>query len=106
MTHVRRLKDANLGADSLVSIGVFDGVHLGQQQLIQRLVDRAHASGRKSIVLTFYPHPDKVLEQVKTRYYLTTPDKRAELLLQLGVDIVITHPFDDETRHLPRCRVH
>ena len=101
MTHVRRLKDANLGADSLVSIGVFDGVHLGQQQLIQRLVDRAHASGRKSIVLTFYPHPDKVLEQVKTRYYLTTPDKRAELLLQLGVDIVITHPFDDETRHLP-----
>lgn len=101
MTHLRHLQDANLETDSLVSIGVFDGVHLGHQQLIQRLVDHARASGRVAIVLTFHPHPDKVLEQVKTRYYLTTPDQRAELLLKLGVDIVITHPFDDDTRNLP-----
>lgn len=101
MTHLRCLKDANLDADSHLSIGVFDGVHLGHQQLIRQLVDHARASGRKSIVLTFHPHPDTVLEQVKTRYYLTTPEKRAGLLLKLGVDIVITHPFDDETRNLP-----
>ncbi len=101
MTHLRRLQDANLDADSLLSIGVFDGVHLGHQQLIQRLVEHARTSGRVAIVLSFHPHPDKVLDQVKTRYYLTTPDQRAELLLQLGVDIVITHPFDDETQHLP-----
>ena len=100
MTHLRHLEDAKLDADSLVTIGVFDGVHLGHQQLIQRLVDSARASGNKAIVLTFYPHPDKLLEQVKTRYYLTTPDKRAELLLNLGVDLVITHPFDEETRRL------
>lgn len=100
MTHLRRLEDAKLDADSLVAIGVFDGVHLGHQQLIQRLVDSARASGNKAIVLTFYPHPDKLLEQVKTRYYLTTPEKRAELLLDLGVDMVITHPFDEETRRL------
>ena len=101
MTHLRSLKDASLDADSLLSIGVFDGVHLGHQQLIERLVDHARAAGRRSIVLTFYPHPDKVLEQVKTRYYLTTPEKRAELLLNLGINLVITHPFDDETRSLP-----
>ena len=101
MTHLRRLQDANLDADSLLSIGVFDGVHLGHQQLIQRLVEHARASGRLAIVLSFHPHPDKVLDRVNTRYYLTTPDQRAELLLQLGVDIVITHPFDDETQHLP-----
>ncbi len=100
MTHLRRLEDAKLDADSLVAIGVFDGVHLGHQQLIQRLLDSARASGNKAIVLTFYPHPDKLLEQVKTRYYLTTPEKRAELLLDLGVDLVITHPFDEETRRL------
>lgn len=100
MSHLRNLKEANLAADSLVTIGVFDGVHLGHQQLIQQLVSSARASGRKAIVLTFYPHPDKVLEKVKTRYYLMTPEKRAELLLKLGVDLVITHPFDDETRHL------
>lgn len=101
MTHLRCLKDAHLDADSLLSIGVFDGVHLGHQQLIQRLVARARASGRVAIVLTFHPHPDKVLEQITTRYYLTNPDQRAELLLKLGIDIVITHPFDDETRNLP-----
>lgn len=100
MKHLRHLEDAKLDADSLVTIGVFDGVHLGHQQLIQRLVDSARASGNKAIVLTFYPHPDKLLEQVKTRYYLTTPEKRAELLLNLGVDLVITHPFDEETRRL------
>ena len=101
MTHLRRLNDANLDADSLLSIGVFDGVHLGHQQLIQQLVDRARAAGRVAIVLTFHPHPDTILEGVQTRYYLTTAEKRAELLLKLGVDIVITHPFDDETRNLP-----
>lgn len=101
MRHLRNLKHANLASDSLVTIGVFDGVHLGHQQLIQRLVDSARGSRRQAIVLTFYPHPDKVLDKVKTRYYLTTPEKRAELLLELGVDLVITHPFDDETRHLP-----
>ena len=101
MKHLRNLKDANLDCDSLVTIGVFDGVHLGHQQLIQRLVESARASRRKAIVLTFYPHPDIVLERVKTRYYLTTPERRAQLLLNLGVDLVITHPFDDETRHLP-----
>ena len=101
MRHLRNLNDANLDADSILTIGVFDGVHRGHQQLIQRLVARARASGRLAIVLTFYPHPDKVLERVNTRYYLTTPDQRAELLLNLGVDMVITHPFDDETRHQP-----
>ncbi|MDE2776758.1 MAG: bifunctional riboflavin kinase/FAD synthetase [Chloroflexota bacterium] len=101
MSHLRNLKAANLDTDSLVTIGVFDGVHLGHQQLIQRLVDSARVSGRKAVVLTFYPHPDKVLETVKTRYYLMTPEKRAEQLLKLGVDLVVTHPFDNETRHLP-----
>lgn len=101
MRHLRNLQHANLASDTLVTIGVFDGVHLGHQQLIQRLVDSARASRRQAVVLTFYPHPDKVLDKVKTRYYLTTPEKRAELLLNLGVDLVITHPFDDETRQLP-----
>ena len=104
MKHLRNLNMANLASDSLVTIGVFDGVHLGHQQLIHRLVDSARASQRKAIVLTFYPHPDKVLDQVNRRYYLTTPEKRAELLLHLGVDLVITHPFDDETRRLPAAR--
>lgn len=101
MRHLRNLKAANLDADSLLAIGVFDGVHLGHQQLIKGLVESARASERKAVVLSFHPHPDTVLERVDERYYLTSPEQRAQLLLALGVDLVVTHPFDDETRQLP-----
>ncbi len=101
MRHLHNLKDAKLEGESLVTIGVFDGVHGGHQALVQSLVSSARAAERKSVVITFFPHPDTVLEDVEQRYYLTTADKRAELLLRLGVDYVITHPFDEQVRHLP-----
>ncbi len=104
MEHLRSLKAANLDADSLVTIGVFDGVHRGHQQLIQRLVKSARATGRKAVALSFHPHPDTVLERADPRHYLTTPEKRAALLLALGVDLVVTHPFDAETRQLPAAQ--
>jgi riboflavin kinase/FMN adenylyltransferase len=50
------------------------------------------------VVLTFFPHPDVVLRGELGRYYLTTPEYRAQLLLDLGVDAVITHPFNEATR--------
>ena len=100
MRHLRSFDDAKLDADSLVTIGVFDGVHLGHQSLISNLVDNARAAGRAAVVVTFFPHPDKVLDQTSERYYLTSPEKRAELLLGLGVDTVITLPFDENIRQL------
>ena len=100
MRHLRNLTDARLETESVVTIGVFDGVHRGHQALGSELVQRARLSGRKAVVVTFYPHPDKVLNQTEQHYYLTPPDERAELLLDLGVDLVITHPFDEATRQL------
>jgi riboflavin kinase/FMN adenylyltransferase len=84
----------------LVTIGVFDGVHRGHQHLISHLVEQAHSSGRLAVVLTFYPHPDVVLRNIQSRYYLTTPEDKATLLMELGVDHVITHPFDDSVRQI------
>ena len=101
MKHLRTLDDAKIDTESLLTIGVFDGVHLGHQALIKRLVATAHASARKAVVITFFPHPDKVVDEVADRYYLTTPDQRADLLLQLGADLVITLHFDEAMRHLP-----
>ena len=101
MAHLRSLQQATLDADSIVTIGVFDGVHLGHQQLIGRLVEQAKTSGCKSIVVTFHPHPDKVLNDASQRYYLTTPAQRAQLILDLGIDHVITLPFNAEFRRLP-----
>jgi len=94
--HIYSLADIELDTPSIVTIGVFDGVHLGHRRLVRRLVQEARASGHTSVVLTFFPHPDVVLKGVTGRYYLTRPDVRARLLLDLGVDLVITHAFNRE----------
>ncbi len=100
MRHIRSLSEANLSTLSVVTIGAFDGVHRGHQMLIGRLVEQARASGAAPVVLTFYPHPRMVLSGFEPGFYLTLPDDKARLLGKLGVDLVVTHPFDDEVRHI------
>lgn len=101
MNHVYNLADLNLLKPSALTIGVFDGVHRGHSYLIEQFVEKAHESGLLAVVLTFFPHPDVVVRGIEGRYYLTTVERRAELLLNLGVDYVITHPFNEQTRHTP-----
>jgi len=79
---------------------MFDGVHRGHQHLLRRLVEVAAVDGCVPVVLTFFPHPDKVLGRAPSRYYLTSPAQRAALLGALGVEIVVTHPFDDAVRQI------
>lgn len=100
MKHIYDLAHAQLDTPSIVTIGVFDGVHRGHAHLIQRLVEQSHSSGRLAVVLTFFPHPDIVLRGLKGRYYLTTAEERAAQLLRLGVDVVVTHPFNDALRQV------
>jgi riboflavin kinase / FMN adenylyltransferase len=100
MQHVASLTDVQVAQPSVVTIGVFDGVHRGHQALIQRIIETAHQAKRLAVVLTFHPHPDVVLRNIQTRYYLTTPDFRAQLLGEMGVDVVVTHPFDDSVRSI------
>jgi riboflavin kinase / FMN adenylyltransferase len=89
MSHYRTLNEVTL-QNSRLTIGVFDGVHRGHQQIIQRLVAES-----PSVVLTFFPHPASVLSGQEIKC-LTTPDERADLLTQFGVDVVITEPFTRE----------
>lgn len=100
MIHVRDLSTIQLEKPSIVTIGVFDGIHRGHQVLIQNLVDEAHAIDQLAVVLTFHPHPDVILDDVDSRYYLTTPEQRAQLLGDMGVDVVVTHPFNDTVREM------
>lgn len=95
MIHVRSLDEASL-RQSWLTIGVFDGVHRGHQEVIRRLTSGAHAAGHPAAVVTFWPHPATVLGSGTVRC-LTTPGERAHLLSTLGVDVVVTHRFDAET---------
>ena len=79
-----------------LTIGSFDGVHTGHQQLIRELKQHAHQAGAKSVVLTFHPHPTVVLKGRTGAFYLTTGPEKVKLLDDLGVDIVVTHPFTYE----------
>ncbi len=77
-----------------MTIGIFDGVHRGHQEILHQLVSAAQNSGKPAVVLTFSPHPAVVLGGKKDFKYLTPPEERAELLGSFGVDAVITQIFD------------
>ncbi len=92
MRHFQSLEGVHL-QDTWLTIGTFDGVHLGHQDILQKLVSKTRESGSKAVVLTFYPHPAVVIGKRTEPFYLTTPEERAELFAGLGVDVAITLPF-------------
>ena len=77
----------------VVTIGVFDGVHRGHQQIIGRAVERARDTALPSVVLTFDPHPSEVVRPGTHPAVLTPLPRKAEILEQLGVDVVDVLPF-------------
>ncbi len=79
--------------NSWATIGSFDGVHIGHQAIIRRLVAGAGKAGLPSAVVTFHPHPAVILGKINQASYLTSPEERADLLGELCVDVVLTLPF-------------
>jgi riboflavin kinase/FMN adenylyltransferase len=78
---------------TFVTIGTFDGVHFGHREIIHKLVDDAKKAGKKSVVLTFFPHPRMVLQKDAPIALINTIDERAALLEKTGLDYLIIHPF-------------
>ncbi len=85
----------------VVTIGVFDGVHRGHQQLIARAIARARELGDlPTVLITFDPHPSEVLRPGSHPAQLTTLTRRAELVAELGVDAFWVLPFTHEFAHV------
>ena len=82
-----------------VAVGVFDGVHRGHQALLAQL--REKAAGMPLVALTFARHPDSVVDPARRLELLTPPDQRADLLADLGVDVVAQLEFDESMRRMP-----
>ncbi len=79
-----------------VTIGTFDGVHFGHQKIIEKLIDEAKKADKKSVVLTFFPHPRMVLQKDVSLELINTIEERATLLEKTGLDYLIIHPFSKE----------
>jgi len=86
---------------SAVTIGVFDGVHRGHQAIIGHLVKRAKDLGVRSVVVTFDPHPAEVVRPGSHPAVLTEPARKAELIEELGVDVLCVVPFTPDFSRVP-----
>ncbi len=95
---------ARTDGPSAVTIGFFDGVHRGHQAVISTAVGRARASGLTSVAVTFDRHPRSVLHPGSGPPLITTPERRAELIASLGVDVLVVLRFDQELASWPAER--
>lgn len=84
-----------------VAVGNFDGVHVGHAEIVRRLRAAADHRGVPAAVLTFDPHPARIVRGLTAPMPLTTPERRAELLLALGLDAVLVQPVDDRLVAMP-----
>lgn len=84
-------------SNSIITIGTFDGVHLGHQKIIKRLVELKEKQGGETLLFTFAPHPRKVLfPEQKDLKLITTTEEKCELLKKFGIDNVLVFPFTKE----------
>jgi riboflavin kinase / FMN adenylyltransferase len=86
---------------SVVTVGVFDGVHRGHQQLIGRAVERGRERGLPAVVVTFDPHPAEVVRPGSHPARLTSLGRRADLVAELGVEAFCVLPFTVELSRTP-----
>ena len=82
----------------VVTLGSFDGVHIGHQAIIKRLIEKSKEESRMGVVVTYEPHPQSVVASSNVPLLLTTLEERLKLFEELGVEETVVMNFDDELR--------
>lgn len=101
MLIIRNTKNFRIETPTIVTIGTFDGIHLGHQKILSRLKELKEKFGLKTVVLTFDPHPRKILfPEQKDLKLITLIDEKLELLEKYGVDVAVVYPFNKEFSRL------
>ena len=94
MRKINGVKNFSINSPSILTLGTFDGVHMGHQKILKKLKAEAKKDNLKSIVLTFFPHPRTVLNPDFNLKLINTIEERTRLFEKSKIDILITHPFD------------
>ena len=100
MKVVQDIQNYNSDTKSILTIGTFDGVHVGHQKIIKALVEEARNKKLLANVLTFFPHPRMVLQKDAQIKLIDTLAEKETFLRKLGVDTLIIHPFSKEFSRL------
>ena len=93
MIVLRDLFKVKLDKPSIATIGTFDGVHLGHQKILKSLITNSKQSSLKSVLITFDPHPRKILDPNSKIELINTIDEKVDVLKKLGLDYLVIHEF-------------
>lgn len=85
---------------SVVTIGTFDGVHIGHKAILKRLIASAKKENLESVLLTFYPHPRNIVQSAGNLKLINTIEEKQKLLQKAGLDSLVIHPFTKEFSRL------
>ncbi len=100
MSKVKNIETYKSNLPSVVTIGTFDGVHIGHQKIIKRLINTGKDEGLQSVILTFFPHPRMVLQKDSNIKLINTLDERHDILDDLGLDYLLIKKFTKEFSRL------
>ena len=100
MKVIENYKNFSISKKSIVTIGTFDGVHVGHQKIMEQLVATAQENNANSVLLTFFPHPRMVLQKDNSLKLINTIPEKIEILEKTGLDYLIIHPFDKDFSRL------
>lgn len=91
---VSSIQEFNSSAGTVVTLGTFDGVHIGHQIILDKVISSSKKLDCESLVLTFFPHPRMVLQHDAEIKLLNTIEEKSLLLEKAGIDNLVIHPFD------------
>jgi riboflavin kinase / FMN adenylyltransferase len=100
MKHINNIESYQSINETVVTIGTFDGVHIGHQKIIKRLINSAKQHNLKSVILTFFPHPRMVLQKDSNIKLINTIDERTKIINELGVDFLLIKKFTNKFSRL------
>ncbi|WP_445383277.1 bifunctional riboflavin kinase/FAD synthetase [Robiginitalea sp. IMCC43444] len=93
MITIKGLPNYDIKTPAVVTIGTFDGVHIGHRIILNRLIADARSHGMQATLLTFFPHPRMVLQKDSNLKLLNTIEEKSDILREIGLDCLVIHPF-------------